>query len=195
MRLDIGCSHHKLPDWVGVDLERGSDVDILADLHHLPFNDSSVDEIHTRHTLEHVRDPLVCISELFRVTKAGGVITVIVPHYSNHAYWADVTHLRPFSARAFEYYDLDHARRAGFPIYLPKVNLRTRSVNLTYWPERIYRNKTFLKRSILRLLDRVLSGLANLSPFLCERFWCFWVGGFYEVTFVLEPVKGGVVES
>jgi SAM-dependent methyltransferase len=188
-RLDIGCSFHKVPGWIGVDIERGPDVEVLADLHILPFKDSSVDEIHSRHTLEHVRDPLACISELFRATKPGGTITIIVPHYSNHAYWADVTHLRPFGARAFEYYDLDHARRAGFPIYLPKVNLRTRSVRLTYWPERIYRNKSAFKRLILSFLNSVFSGLANLSPFLCERFWCYWVGGFYEVTFVLEPIK------
>ena len=194
IRLDIGCSFHKLQGWIGVDLERASDVDVLGDLHHLPFADSSVDEIHTRHTLEHVLEPLACIAEMYRVTKSGGVITVIVPHYSNHAYWADVTHLRPFSARAFEYYDLDHAKRAGFPVYLPKVNLRTQAVKLTYWPERIYKNKSLIKRTVLGILNGVFSGLANLSPFLCERFWCGWVGGFYEVTFIVQPIKEGINE-
>jgi len=172
-----------------VDIERGPDVDLVADLHFLPFGSSSVDEIYTRHLLEHVKEPLKCIAEMYRVVKPGGRITVIVPHYSNHAYWADVTHLRPYGARAFEYYDLDHARRAGFPIYLPDVNLRTTEVRLTYWPERIYRHKSFIKRSLLSFMDSLFSGLANLSPFLCERFWCYWVGGFYEVTFVLEPIK------
>jgi len=126
---------------------------------------------------------------MYRVVKSGGKITVIVPHYSNNAYWSDVTHLRPFGVRAFEYYDLKHARRAGFPIYLPNVNLKTRLVSLTYWPERIFIRKSPLKRAALRVLNGLFSGLANLSPFLCERFWCYWVGGFYEVTFVLEPVK------
>lgn len=174
-----------------MDVERGPDVNVLGDLCALPFRESSVEEVHTRHTLEHVLDPLCCIAEMFRVTEPGGTITVIVPHYSNNAYWADVTHRRPFGARAFEYYNLDHARRAGFPIYLPGVNLRTRSVRLTYWPERIYAHKGLLKRSLLRFLDGLFSGLANLSPFFCERLWCYWVGGFYEVTFVIEPVKEG----
>jgi len=189
IRLDIGCSHHKLPGWLGVDLERGSDVDVVADLHALPFKESSIDKIHTRHTLEHVKDPLKCISEMYQVCKPNGHITVIVPHYSNSAYWADMTHLRPFSARSFEYYDLDHSKNAGFPIYLPEINLKTIRIHLTFWPERIYINKRPFKRFIIRILDKLLSGLANLNPFLCERLWCFWVGGFYEVTFELEPIK------
>ncbi len=189
IRLDIGCSYHKLPGWIGVDFEPGPDTDVVGDLHALPFRESSVDMIHTRHTLEHVRDPLRCISELYHVCRPCGRITIIVPHYSNSAYWADVTHLRPFSARSFEYFDLEHARRAGFPIYLPDVNIRTRKISLTYWPERIYINKGLIKRSILKLLDKIFSSLANSSPFFCERLWCNWVGGFYEVTFELEPVK------
>lgn len=188
-QLDIGCSYHKLTDWIGVDIEKGPDVDVLGDLSSLPFHTSSIDSIHSRHTLEHVENPLECIAEMYRVTKPKGQIEIIVPHYSNSAYWSDVTHLRPFSTRSFEYYDLDHAKKAGFPIYLPDVNLRTKSVELTFWPERIYENKGLLKRSILRLLDGILSGVANLNPFICERLWCFWVGGFYEVTYKLYPVK------
>jgi len=139
--------------------------------------------------MEHVRDPLKCISEMHRVVKPGGTITIIVPHYSNNAYWSDLTHLRPFGARTFEYYDRDHAKRAGFPVYLPGVNLRTRRVSLTWWPERIYAGKSPFKGAILSLFNGIFSGLANANPFLCERLWCYWVGGFYEVTFELEPVK------
>ncbi len=189
IRLDIGCLFHKLPGYIGVDIEPGPQVDVVADMHRLPFRTSSAESIHTRHTLEHVRDPLVCISELYRVCRSGGRITVIVPHYSNPAYWSDLTHLRPFSARSFEYFDLDHSRRAGFPIYLPDVDIKTRSIRLIFWPERIYINKTPLKRFVLHFLDKLFSGLASWNPFLCERLWCFWVGGFYEVSFELEPVK------
>jgi len=188
-QLDIGCSSHKLPGWIGVDLERLPGVDVVADMHHLPFRVSSVDRIHTRHTLEHVQEPLHCISELYRITKGNGRITIIVPHYSNPAYWADMTHKRPFSARSFEYYDLQFAKRSGFPIYLPEVDFRTKRVRLTFWPKRIYQNKKLLKRWIIGILDSVISGLASWNPFLCERLWCNWVGGFYEVEFQLQPVK------
>jgi len=190
MRLDIGCSYHKLPGWVGVDWERLPGVDVVADMHHLPFQDSSIDQIYSRHTLEHVDYPLRCIAELYRIARGNGRITIIVPHFSNPAYWADMTHKRPFSARSFEYYDLDFARRAGFPTYLPDVNLKASSVRLVFWPRRIWEKKSLLKRVIAGSLDGILSGLANLNPFLCERLWCHWVGGFYEVEFELVAGKG-----
>jgi len=185
LRLDIGCSHHKLPGWIGLDLDPGPQVDVVADMAALPFADSTVDQIHSRHTLEHVPDPLACIRELHRVLKPGGEIRIIVPHYSNHAYWADMTHRRPFSVRSFEYFDRDYAEAAGFPVYLPDVNLKMKSARLVYWPRRIYERKTWFKRWPLALLNAIFSGLANLNPFLCERFWCGWVGGFYEVDFIM----------
>ncbi|NQT33883.1 methyltransferase domain-containing protein [bacterium] len=192
IQLDIGCAQHKLNGWIGIDLESGPEVDVIADLHALPFRTSSIDRIHTRHTLEHVKDLLVCISELYRVCQPGGRITVIVPHFTCSAYWSDPTHLRPFSIRSFEYYDLDHAGRAGFPIYLPDVNLRTRKVHLTYWPKRNYLGKGLLKRMILSVVNPMISGVANICPFFCERIWCKWVGGFDDVTFELEAAKKSV---
>ncbi len=189
IKLDIGCSTHKLPGYFGVDLELGKDVDIVADLHAMPFDSNSIDEVHSRHTLEHVDDPHQCLRELYRIIKPSGVIKIIVPHYSNHAYWADMTHKRPFSVRSFEYFDLEHSRAAGFPIYIPEINLKTVSARLVYWPPRIYSLKSPLKRFILGIMNSVFSGLANASPFLCERFWCNLVGGFYEVDFTLKADK------
>ena len=189
MKLDIGCSYHKLPGYLGVDIEAGLDIDVLADMHALPFKTSSVDLIHTRHMLEHVDDPHKCIKELYRICRPDGIIKIIVPHYSNPAYWADMTHKRPFSVRSFEYFDLEFAEKAGFPIYQPNINLKTLKKRLTFWPERIYIRKSFLKRFVLKFLDRLFSGLANLNPILCERTWCNWVGGFYEVTFELQALK------
>ncbi len=187
-QLDIGCSHHKLPGWIGVDIEPSPDVDIVADFHSLPFKDSSIDIILTLHTREHVADPLKCISEMYRIIKPDGHITVIVPHYSNSAYWADLTHKRPFGVRTFEYFNKEYAKKAGFPLYLSDVNLKIEKVRLTYWPNRILFHNKF-KRLCLLLVNKILSTLANLNPQLCERTWCFWVGGFYEVTFELTALK------
>jgi len=193
--IDIGCSIHKLPGYIGVDLDPLPSVDVVANMESLPFSDSTIDLIHTRHTFEHVKDPHKCLTELYRVSKSTGNITIIVPHYSNHTYWADMTHIRPFSYRSFEYFDLEYAKLAGFPIYLPKVNIKTLSAKLVYWPERIYNSKSFVKRNILKIFDRIISGIANKSPFICERIWCYWVGGFYEVKFDLQPVKQNITKD
>jgi len=195
IKLDIGCSFHKLDGYFGVDIKRGDQIDVVADIHDLPFLTSSVDVIHTRHTLEHVDDPHRCISEMYRVCKPDGRIVVIAPHFSNNAYWSDMTHKRPLSVGSFDYFNLEKARNAGFPIYLPDVNIITTSVRLIYWPKRIYQHKGFFKRTILSILNSVFNELAALNPFLCERFWSHWVGGFYEVYFELKPIKDSDIKD
>ena len=29
-----------------------------------------------------------------------------------------------------------------------------------------------------RISNSIISRLANLNPYLCDRVWCYWVGGF-----------------
>ncbi|MCX8472834.1 MAG: hypothetical protein ORN85_04210, partial [Sediminibacterium sp.] len=36
----------------------------------------------------------------------------------------------------------------------------------------------------MRIFNFIINFFANLSPFLCSRLWCFWVGGFEEIEFV-----------
>jgi len=45
---------------------------------------------------------------------------------------------------------------------------------------------------ILSVVNPMISGVANICPFFCERIWCKWVGGFDDVTFELEAAKKSV---
>jgi hypothetical protein len=38
-------------------------------------------------------------------------------------------------------------------------------------------------------MGAILDFFANLSPYLCSRIWCYWVGGFEEIEFVLKTYK------
>ncbi|MFB3883990.1 MAG: class I SAM-dependent methyltransferase [Thermodesulfobacteriota bacterium] len=49
---------------------------ILADMSHLPFQDSSFDKVVSVTALEFIRDAKPAVNELFRVTKKGGRIVV-----------------------------------------------------------------------------------------------------------------------
>ncbi|MHA2033632.1 MAG: class I SAM-dependent methyltransferase, partial [Candidatus Kariarchaeaceae archaeon] len=39
------------------------------------------------------------------------------------------------------------------------------------------------------VLGYFLDFFANLSPYFCSRFWCYWVGGFEEISFVFKVKK------
>ena len=48
----------------------------VGDLHVLPYRDSAFDRVFCISVLEHTRDPLCCFDELWRVTRAGGTLSV-----------------------------------------------------------------------------------------------------------------------
>ena len=53
LRLNLGCGHIALPDYVNVDMRELPGVDVVAAIDDLPFDDDSVREIHSAHVLEH----------------------------------------------------------------------------------------------------------------------------------------------
>ncbi len=53
LRLNLGCGHLALADYVNVDMRELPGVDVVAAIDDLPFDDGSVREIHSAHVLEH----------------------------------------------------------------------------------------------------------------------------------------------
>ena len=58
LKIDLGCGEEKMPDAIGVDIEKLPGVDIICDLKKFPwpFKDSSFNEIYCSHMLEHFSD-------------------------------------------------------------------------------------------------------------------------------------------
>jgi len=58
--------------------------------------------------LEQIQDALALLHECKRVLKPGGVLIVIMPHFTNCGYYADITHVRPASYQLFKHLCSDH---------------------------------------------------------------------------------------
>lgn len=103
--LDVGCGRLKFPGAIGIDRLGATDADIIHDLDVLPypFNDDSFSFVIARHVLEHLEAPLDVLAELHRITRPGGLLTVITPHFSSPTSWTDPTHRHHFSSRSFDY--------------------------------------------------------------------------------------------
>lgn len=96
--LDIGCADsnlkNKLPEtvfYVGLDYYEtamnlyNTTPDIFGDAHALPFLSQSFDSILLLDVLEHLHDPIICIEEVKRVLKPGGIFYLQVPFmYPEH---------------------------------------------------------------------------------------------------------------
>jgi SAM-dependent methyltransferase len=81
--------HYKLE---GLDIRLGT-------AYKLPLEDASVSGVFSCWLLEHLDDPLRCLTEVRRVLRPGGYVCFIVPSVEslNRGFYDDYTHLRPFS--------------------------------------------------------------------------------------------------
>ena len=86
LKLDLGSGFQKMDGFTTVDVCQTGVVDILHDIEtRLPFEDSSVDEIYSSHSLEHCKMSSVPIMlrDWNRVLKTGGKVYIIVPEFTN----------------------------------------------------------------------------------------------------------------
>ncbi len=171
IKLDLGCGKTRQPDFIGIDNNMYADPDIVASLdsYPLPIKDSSVDEIYCNHVLEHLEDPIAFIKEVHRICKAGAVVNLIVPHFTRG--YSSFVHKHGFDHRFMHYFDRnseEHYAELDFDVV----------ENRLIWehPERFTKGAF-----IFKILAKLLNKLANASPWLCDRIWCYWFGGLLEI--------------
>ncbi|MDE2079448.1 MAG: class I SAM-dependent methyltransferase [Patescibacteria group bacterium] len=68
--------------FVSLDVDAGSDVDIVASADDIPLPDGSKDAIISTQVLEHVKYPEKCVQEMHRVLKKGGYAVITVPQWN-----------------------------------------------------------------------------------------------------------------
>lgn len=114
--LDIGCGVNKTPGAVGMDVNPRTHADVIHDLDQLPypFGDDEFDEVIGRHVIEHVREPMAVMAELHRITRPGGLIKLVAPHWTNPDFATDLTHRNHLNSYSFRNLVED---RAVFPFY------------------------------------------------------------------------------
>jgi SAM-dependent methyltransferase len=127
--LDIGCGTNKIPGAIGMDVNPRSAADVIHDLDNLPypFSDNQFDEVIGRHVIEHVRDPMAVVTELHRITRPGGLVKLIAPHWTNPDFATDLTHRNHLNSYSFRNLVVG---REVFPFY-SEVRFRERRTHVT----------------------------------------------------------------
>lgn len=67
---------------VRLDIENGPNVDVVGSVEKMPFGDNEFDSIFSTQVLEHVKQPTMAVSEMYRVLKSGGFVLVTVPQWN-----------------------------------------------------------------------------------------------------------------
>jgi SAM-dependent methyltransferase len=110
LRIDLGSGPRPRPGFYALDQVEFDGIDIVADLNQplelLP--DDCAEHVFSSHALEHVEKLLPLLAEIHRITRRGGVIEIVVPHFSNPYYYSDPTHVRFFGLYTMNYFvDMD----------------------------------------------------------------------------------------
>ncbi len=164
--LDVGCGRLKHPGAIGLDQLENTDADVVHDLDELPypFEADRFDEVIARHVLEHVNAPLNVLAELHRVTRAGGIVTIVTPHFSSSTSWTDPTHRHHFTSHSFDYL----TETGAWNYYIADVRFSVRQRRLTLGMISGPRGRVV---PVWRLLG--VERLVNRFLDVFERWWAF----------------------
>ena len=147
-RLNLGCGEDYREGYINCDNHPNAKADRVIDLEEkLPFKDNYADTILLNGVLEHINKPLKLLAEIHRVLKKGGVVIIIMPHFTNCHYFSDLTHVRPASYQMFKLLCSKH--------FYQGINFREKKIKFMF-------SKNHL------LWDYFIEPLANLFPNLYE---------------------------
>ena len=133
------------------------------------------------HILEHLEDILKVMEQVWRICKPGAKIIITVPHYSSLYSWIDPTHKRPFALHTFDYFDKIYS-------YYSKARFKVEQRQLNYLKiNPAPQVKAFTNK--IKPIIKIIQFFINLNPNLCERGWCYYVGGIDEVYIELKAIK------
>ncbi len=103
--LDIGCGAHKQPGTGGIDCRKIPGVDVVCDFERgLPFNDGSIGGAYSIHSIEHMRDLITFMEELYRACAPGAQVLVKTPYDASRKAFVDPTHVGFMTEESFEYF-------------------------------------------------------------------------------------------
>ena len=106
LKIDIGCGKNKKEGYIGIDIDPESKADIVASALNIPFGDNSVDEIYSRHMVEHLApdEAEKFFNEIYRVLKIGGEADIKIDCDWNkrRLFKKDPTHKYRYSVKEIE---------------------------------------------------------------------------------------------
>jgi SAM-dependent methyltransferase len=184
-KLNLGSGEFKKPGYVNVDFYSFNEPDVKHDLNQIPypFEDNEFELIEADHVIEHLHDVFQVMREIHRIGCPGALIVIRVPHFSRGFTHAD--HKRGFDVSFPLYFDPNFKPGyQGFQLEHEKTTLN--------WFAQPYLKKQLFPAPLVYIglaIGKVLNLLANASPYICSRLWCYWVGGFEEIEFKLRVKK------
>ena len=184
--LELGCGNRKrFENSIGIDMLDYPCVDIVGNLSEVlqSFPIGSVDRVTSHHVFEHLDDLEGILMELARILKHGGLLEIVVPHFSNPYYFSDATHKSFFGLYTLCYFSSGSPFQRQVPSYQRQLNFETVTVDLIFKSARPF----YLRHGFKRLFGYFFN-FNNYTRELYEENFCY-VFPCYELRYVLRRIK------
>lgn len=188
LKLDVGCGPHKRPGYVGMDILELPGVDILHDMNVTPwpFEPDSVSEVIFDDVLEHSKNFLGILAELYRICHHQAIIKVSAPHFSSDSMYTDPTHTTFFSSRTFDYFDKSLGNKYAY--YLQDVNFKIETNHISFREYFTHSGKRPWLNPLRWIGLEWLINSSRASQRIYEHFFA-WILPAAEVYFELRVIK------
>lgn len=118
-KLNVGCGRNIKDGWINLDSSALPGVDLVCDLNGvrnkpIELPDESVEQFLLSHVIEHVRDSLGLMQELWRLARPNATAVIRVPHGGSDDAWEDQTHLRAYFPKSFGFFSQPFYWRADY---------------------------------------------------------------------------------
>lgn len=121
----------KKKKFIGCDMREGPGVDAVEDAHNLSFEDNTVGTVIILETLEHIKNPVKVLQEIYRVLKREGgmVIMTSCMNYPIHNHPSDYWRFTPaafeFMLNDFDLVAVDYQGTKIFPHTIFGLGIKT----------------------------------------------------------------------
>jgi len=168
--LNLGSGRRYDPEAVNLDVTERTSPDVVHDLEQMPwpFDDGRFGRVEAIDVIEHLSDPLAAMSEIHRVTRAGALVHVVVPHFSSANAHTDLTHRGFFGYRSF-----DNVTGESVHDYYTDRRFTMRSRRIWFYGDP---------------MSRLVQRLAARRPDVYERHWA-WRFPAWFIDFQLETAE------
>jgi hypothetical protein len=105
IKLDLCCSTRKPEGFFGIDILPFKNVDQVYDLNKgIPMDDNSCEIVRAHDAIEHIRDGLMIMKEIWRVCDHGALVDILVPSTDGRGAFQDLTHVSFWNQNSFGYW-------------------------------------------------------------------------------------------
>jgi predicted SAM-dependent methyltransferase len=106
LRLNLGAGGLLLPGYVNVDRMPGPGIEVVHDLDTAPWPwpDESAERIDAKDVFEHLNEPVLFMTECWRILQIGGTLRIHTPHWRFQDAYTDPTHKRFPTEHTFDYW-------------------------------------------------------------------------------------------